>query len=542
MSVTLSAHPQQATQVVTFASGRWMRLSGLAPEHKAALIKQLTIVNPRRMAKARYSGFVDASEPKYLTGYQDAAEVGSLFIAPGASANAWRYLRSQGVECAYTDTRPVDPTVELTYNGQERDYQIDVNTAMLARPFAMAVGPCGSGKTDIAIRMMVGHRCRWLIIVEKRPLRKQWMDRLRERTNGVVSDYVPGRKNKWNPKADFVVALAQALIKHPDDVVALAAAFPGVTVDECHHASCTTFTDVLSLGDFRYRKGFTATPVRSDGTTPLMFWWVGPEAGRVDRDAVEESGHLLRARLRVITTDWVDTYDPDEPGDDYRLKTRMYANSDRLAKVCWTIANLAKAHDRHVIVPVDSIAYGYAILQTLRAMGSAVEFCHAKPGKIRRAAIIKDLRELGLSEFAETSIGISKRQQNEILERVANGATRVLIATSLADEGLDLPILDTTVIATPSGSATRIEQQMGRSCRPGPGKNTPLCVYVVDPLVQREEVAVDPETGETTRKIHRIFVNRFRRNWLSVFKKTCDFDELEVRRVLKGDRLDEHPS
>ena len=47
---------------------------------------------------------------------------------------------------------------------------------------------------------------------------------------------------------------------------------------------------------------------------------------------------------------------------------------------------------------------------------------------------------------------------------------RALIATTLADEGLDIPSLDCLILAGGGKSATRAYQRIGRALRPAPDK------------------------------------------------------------------------
>jgi superfamily II DNA or RNA helicase len=66
------------------------------------------------------------------------------------------------------------------------------------------------------------------------------------------------------------------------------------------------------------------------------------------------------------------------------------------------------------------------------------------------------------------------------LSQVASGACPILIATQLADEGLDLPILDTLILGVPQRNAARLEQRVGRIARPAPGKVDAIVYDLLD--------------------------------------------------------------
>jgi superfamily II DNA or RNA helicase len=61
------------------------------------------------------------------------------------------------------------------------------------------------------------------------------------------------------------------------------------------------------------------------------------------------------------------------------------------------------------------------------------------------------------------------------------GRIEVLVATTLADEGLDLPRLVTLAIAAGGRSKTRALQRVGRLVRPYPGKTTAVVYELEDP-------------------------------------------------------------
>ncbi|NJE77026.1 DEAD/DEAH box helicase [Thermococcus sp. ES12] len=91
--------------------------------------------------------------------------------------------------------------------------------------------------------------------------------------------------------------------------------------------------------------------------------------------------------------------------------------------------------------------------------------------------IVEELRSAGIS--AERFIGqasrsndrgMSQREQKEILERFSLGEFNVLVATSVGEEGLDVPEVDLVVFYEPVPSAIRSIQRRGRTGRHRPGR------------------------------------------------------------------------
>ena len=66
--------------------------------------------------------------------------------------------------------------------------------------------------------------------------------------------------------------------------------------------------------------------------------------------------------------------------------------------------------------------------------------------------------------------GMTQKQQKEILERFREGEFNILVATSVGEEGLDIPSTDVVVFYEPVSSAIRLIQRRGRTGRNRPGE------------------------------------------------------------------------
>jgi len=66
--------------------------------------------------------------------------------------------------------------------------------------------------------------------------------------------------------------------------------------------------------------------------------------------------------------------------------------------------------------------------------------------------------------------GMSQKEQRDTLARFGSGDFPVLCATSIAEEGLDVPQVDLVVFYEPVASDVRLIQRKGRTGRDAPGK------------------------------------------------------------------------
>jgi len=64
-----------------------------------------------------------------------------------------------------------------------------------------------------------------------------------------------------------------------------------------------------------------------------------------------------------------------------------------------------------------------------------------------------------------------KKQRKQALKDLRDGTIKVAIATTLADEGLDIKRLGCVIVAGGGKSVTRVYQRVGRTLRKFPGKD-----------------------------------------------------------------------
>ncbi len=90
--------------------------------------------------------------------------------------------------------------------------------------------------------------------------------------------------------------------------------------------------------------------------------------------------------------------------------------------------------------------------------------------ELNRIDGISAARFVGQASRSRGDRGLSQRKQLEVLEKFRRGEHNVLVATSVAEEGLDIPSVDLVVFYEPIPSEIRAIQRRGRTGRSGAGR------------------------------------------------------------------------
>ena len=368
-----------------------------------------------------------------------------------------------------------------------RPYQEQAVASMCAAEEGVVVAPCGAGKTVLALAAIGRLGRRSLVLVHTLDLARQWREQCRA-VLGLEAGLIGGGTDT---RAPVTVALMQALGRwSAPEVEALAKDCGVALVDEAHHVCCRTLAGLLALCPCRRRYGLTATPERADGLTPLLHWLLGPEIHRIAHAELLEAGHLVRARVEWIQTGW--TVDLDEVVErvaDRKAQEKLEAGASRRsaesARAWWTAsgsetpvpgwvmsavyAALAEDAERNRLI-VRLVAPELAAGRTVLVLARLKAHCEA---------LASSLRASGHQAEALTAAR-TKKQRAALLDAFKAGALRCVVATSLADEGLDVPRLDRIVLASPVRSASAAEQRLGRCLRPCADKAPPALYDLVD--------------------------------------------------------------
>ncbi|CAM9101873.1 unnamed protein product [Ectocarpus sp. 4 AP-2014] len=309
---------------------------------------------------------------------------------------------------------------------------------------------CGFGKTTCSLKVSCHFKKKTIILVHTTALLEQWKERIEQFvTNASVG--VLQRDNIDVTGRSHVIALMQSVSRrnYPRELLD---SFGLMIVDEAHHVCAAQLSRCVTKVGCKLRLGLSATPFRKDGMTQFLFDSIGPICARVDRGYEE-----VLVDVVYVTSGPSETVCMKRKGKQSPNLAKMINNlcdvndpagESRTELVIETIVN-ALAEHRHVIVLSDRRNH-------LKVMGSM------------------------LAETAGVEVGFMVGGIKPAdIEAVS--ARRVIMATyAYCSEGLDIPSLDTCVLATPRSD---IVQCCGRILRYHPSKQVPRVIDFVDDSV-----------------------------------------------------------
>jgi len=226
-------------------------------------------------------------------------------------------------------------------------------------------------------------------------------------------------------------------------------------LDEVHHLPARTVKAIaMETGDgWGLRIGMSATPWRNDGRDLEIYAVMGDIVGGISSSFLIKHGFAVPVEIRVVEAPGclnVDEIDGTNNAVTYAAIKKAIAKCESRNKF---IAELAQNAEKPVIVITQLINHANELAKIMRSIG------------IRAEAVTSVVR----GDIRQT-----------IYRKLENGIIDVIVATQLADEGLDLPPLRTMIIAIGGKSKTRTLQRVGRIVRPYPGKTSAVVYELLD--------------------------------------------------------------
>src|SRR4051794_5132923 len=216
----------------------------------------------------------------------------------GCLDEALGLLREHGVGADVVDRREAGAPLAVSFLGTLRDGQAAAVEALAAHDCGVLAATTAFGKTVVAAALIARRGRNTLVLVHRRQLVAQWVERLRAFLSLGDGDVGTVGGGKRRPSGRIDIALIQSLVRK-GEVSDLVAGYGHLVVDECHHLSAISFELVARRSKARHVLGLSATVARKDGHHPIIFMQCGPVRHRVDaRAQAARRGFAHRVRLR----------------------------------------------------------------------------------------------------------------------------------------------------------------------------------------------------------------------------------------------------
>jgi len=373
----------------------------------------------------------------------------------------------------------IKPFTSLQYyditlkNFEMRDYQVNSIKAWISDVNVVGAGivkaPTGSGKSVIAIlaslEMLKNKKdARIIYAVNSTTLLKQFQNFAKREdldfvlVSGEIDELKKGKKSNltalsisyyYNQKKQNKHEKLKELVSNADLII----------LDEAHHVPASMAKSFLLDSPQSLRLGLSATPIREDGKELEIQGLLGRISYSIEYTELVQKRYLVPLEYLQFTP---------------KISRKIYEKLKAIQQ-SYQEQPFSKLYSAILRLFEQSPFTNQQIIRKIIELDKFPALVI-----VRRIAIAKQLSELlnqeGISsDWVSSKTSLEERIQK--IENLKNGKLKVLVSTSLADEGLDIPNLQLVVLMSQGKSRVKLVQRIGRVMRPYSGKSKG---YVLD--------------------------------------------------------------
>lgn len=340
------------------------------------------------------------------------------------------------------------------------DYQEEAVSAAQNSYFGILKSKAGSGKTQMGIELIRRLSRTSLWVVHTKDLLNQSLSRAKQFFPAEMLGTITEGKVSIGSAITFATVQTLANV----DLERYRDEWDVIIVDECHRVAgtpttVTRYSKVLNTLRARRKYGLTATDHRADGLEKATHALLGDVFYEVPTEAVADK--VVPIVVHPCRTKFI-------PGDEW---------CDTDGTITYTNLMNATAEDeernRFIAYLINNVyCAGHSVLVLSCRKSQLHNVRELLPGVVygRSCVITGDMTSKA-----------QKAKREQYIEEMRSGDKRILFATyQLAKEGLDIPILDVLIMATPEKDEAVIVQSIGRVGRAFTGKDHGTVYDLVD--------------------------------------------------------------
>jgi superfamily II DNA or RNA helicase len=352
------------------------------------------------------------------------------------------------------------------------------------------VKPTGTGKTEIALSIMVRHAAPTLVVTPLRDLMYQWQRRIRKGLGfdaGVLGD---GRQEVW----PITVTTYDSAWIHMKEI---GNRYRLIVYDEAHHlpgpAQHESALDCLAP----MRLGLTATPWRADGRDRLLADLIGPLV--YDEDLASARGRTV-ADYSIVRVPIYLTEEEQAEFDELSRTIRRYVAAHRREHGAfdWTEMARRSREDSEAREILRRWRRKLGIVnrsaEKLRVLEDILRLHAGEPCVIFTASNRMALDVSARFLIPALTAHSGKHERNAVLDAFAAARLPGLVACEVLNEGWDAPAVKVGVVLGGDKGVREAVQRLGRLLRKSGDRAARLYEVVVQ---ETPDVARARRRGKT---------------------------------------------
>ena len=434
--------PLPKTLEIVIADQIYIPKEELGPGLRNRLIRLTAFQNPE-FYRAQAMRLPVYGKPRIISCAEDLPK--HLGFPRGCLEEITALLKALHIQPVIRDERFAGTPLSLSFCGSLRPEQQIAAESMLRHETGVLAATTAFGKTVIAAMLIAKREVNTLVLVHRKQLLEQWIDRLSTFLNvpGKSIGQIGASRKKLTGKLD--IALIQSLLRK-GTVNDCVGNYGHLIIDECHHIPAPSFELVARRAKAKFVVGLSASVGRKDGHHPIIFMQCGPIRHRVDakqQAAARPFSHQVLVRptgFRQLLAS-----QSDMRIEFHQLYQELLHDDLRNQLICADVVGTV-SEGRSPLVLTERVEHLEILAKLLSPVASLIVLYGGQSKKDLKAA---------LASIAEST----------------RDAQRVILATGkLVGEGFDNSRLDTLFLTLPISWRGTVTQYVGRLHRLHEGK------------------------------------------------------------------------
>lgn len=414
----------------------------LVPGLRNRLIRLAAFQNPE-FYRAQAMRIPVYGKPRIISCAEDLPK--HLAFPRGCLEEITALLKQLQVQPVIRDERFGGNPLSVSFCGSLRPEQQIAAESMLRHDTGVLAATTAFGKTVIAAMLIAKRGVNTLVLVHRKQLLEQWIERLSTFLNVPAKSIGQLGAGRRKLTGTLDIALIQSLVRK-GAVNDCLGGYGHLIIDECHHLPAHSFELVARRAKARFVVGLSATVGRKDGHHPIIFMQCGAVRHRVDakqQAAARPFSHQVFVRPTGFRQ--LGASQPDMRLEFHELYEELLHDERRNQMICADVLGTLR-EGRSPLVLTERVEHAETLATLLSPVADLIVLHGGQSKKDLKAALAR------------------------ISENPAD-AQRIILATGkLVGEGFDEPRLDTLFLALPISWRGTVAQYVGRLHRLHEGK------------------------------------------------------------------------